>query len=361
MSVTDPRLAWSVVLAPRRPDLARPAFPGLVTDIVGKVHIPAVDPMTHVLRGPLPVATMGRGRTLPGIVFALSGVGPAAVLTLVDKQPGEVEGHLRLDRMRARMASTLLGLEVPEGKVAPSLEATPERLGALLSERFADDDDWELVGITEVCAVLSEGVAEDTPDVDGYQDLGDLRIARAVGIGQGHAAFTLTGFHTRETDRKVMERRLVVLTEGHQSRVPPLGEYGAHALTWGRNAAAGQRLSAALAGVVADVRLAASWAVTGGPIDGGEPDFDRLAARLEMLRVRLKDVVGMLRRGQEDLLRAAGRVLGEGAEVRAESPFSEASRRGARLAERLDEEEQAAARWADALRVARRSYEARRG
>lgn len=355
MSLTDPRLAWSVILAPRRPEQPRPDWPAMVSDIVGKVHVPPIDPMTHVLRGPFPVATLTRGRTPCGIGFVLSGTGPAVALTLVDIEPGEVEGHLRLVGMRARIASTLLGLEVPKAGVPPEMEATPDILGALLGEKFEQSDSWELLGITEVCAVLSEGVPEDLPEADGFADVGEMRIARAVGIGQGHAAFTLTGFHVRETSRKVMSRRLLVLTEGHLTRVPPLAEYGAHALSWGRDAAAGLRLSQALSGVLVDVRVAASWAVAGGPIEGGEPDFERLAARLEMLRVRLKEVVGRLRRGQGGLGRACQRILGDSREVVASSPFPEASRRGERLADRLAEEEEMAARWADALAVARKS------
>ncbi|MCO4768910.1 MAG: hypothetical protein KDA24_02695 [Deltaproteobacteria bacterium] len=355
MSLSNPRLAWTVVFAPRRADSAPPPWPSLVTDIVGQVHLPPVDPVTHVLRGPFPVATLSRGRSLAGIRFVVSGAGRAAVLTLVDQEDGEVEGHLRLDTMRARIASTLLGLDVPKKGTSPEIEATPDRLGALLRERFLEDDDWEVLGISEICAALSEGVPEDLPGVDGFQDLGDLRMSRAVGIGQGHVAFTLTGFHTKETDRLVMERRLHVLTQGHLTTVPPLGEYGAYALTWGREAQAGLRLSTALAGVVADVRVAASWAVTGGPIEGGEPDFDRLAARLEMVRVRLKEVVGRLRRGKEELRGAAARVVGGEKEIATSSPFPEASARADRLADRLAEEEEMGARWSEALAVARRA------
>ena len=185
MSLSDPRLAWSVVLAPRRDDVGPPPWPVFVTDVVGSVHLPAVDPLAHVLRGPFPVGTLSRGRTLGGLRFALSGAGRSAVLTLVDKEPGEAEAGLRLDSMRARIASTLLGLDVPEAGTPTELEATPERLGALLRERFEADEHWDLLGITEVSGALSEGVPEDLPGVDGFQDVGELRIARAVGIGQG--------------------------------------------------------------------------------------------------------------------------------------------------------------------------------
>jgi|GEM_PF-1995674 len=355
MAIADPRLAWSLVFAPRRPEGEVPAWPELVARLVGAVHMPHIDPMARVLRGPLPVGTLARGSSEAGVRFVLSGVGHAATLTLVDKEPGEIEGHLRLERMRARFAATLLGLDVPEDGGATGLEATPERMGTLLGDVFGAEPEWELLGITEVCASLSEGVPEDAPRVDGFGDVGDLRIARATGIGQGHAAFTLTGFHTLETARLVMERRLDVLTQGHQTTVPPFADYGAHALTWGRAAASGLRLSQALAGVVADVRVAASWAVTGGPLDDGPPRFDLLAARLEMLRVRLQEVIAQLRRSQDDLTRAARRILGDGAEVGASSPFPEASSRGSRLADRLAEEEQMAARWAEALTVARRA------
>ena len=127
MSLSDPRLAWSVVLAPRRDDVGPPPWPVFVTDVVGSVHLPAVDPLAHVLRGPFPVGTLSRGRTLGGLRFALSGAGRSAVLTLVDQEPGEAEAGLRLDSMRARIASTLLGLDVPEAGTPTELEATPER------------------------------------------------------------------------------------------------------------------------------------------------------------------------------------------------------------------------------------------
>lgn len=353
MSVSDPRLAWSVVFAPRRPEAEPPPWPDVVARVVGKVTLPAVDPVTHVLRGPFPVATLHRGRAASGVGHILSGTGPSVVLTLTDKEPGEVDGHLRLERMRARMAATLLGLEVPAAGRGTELEATPERLGALLREQFDGDDAWEVLGIVEAAAILSEGVPEDLPSVEGYQDFGDLRLARAVGVGAGHVAFLATGFHTRETERNVMERRLTVMTEGYMETVPPLAEFGSHALHWGAAASSGLRLSQALAGVIGDVRVGASWAVSGGPIES-EPDFDRLAARLEVLRVRLKEVVGRLRRGRAALVRSASRLVGD-EDVAPSSPLTEASVRGARLADRLAEEEELGGRWAEALAVARKN------
>ena len=330
MSLSDPRLAWSVVLAPRRPEGEPPPWPELVSRVLGKVSLPAVDPVTHVLRGPFPVATIHRGRAASGVRHLLSGTGPSVALTVVDREDGEVEGHLRLERMRARLAATLLGLDVPKAGESTELEATPERLGALLREQFEADDAWEVLGLVEVAAVLSEGVPEDLPSAEGYQDFGDLRLARAVGVGGGHVAFLATGFHTKPTERHVMERRLDVMGAGYMETVPPLAEFGAHALAWGAAAATGLRLSQALAGVIGDVRLAASWAVSGGPLEGGEPDFDRLAARLEVLRVRLKEVVGRLRRGRAALVTSAERLVGDGIAVPPSSPLTEASSRAAR-------------------------------
>ena len=357
MSLGSRRLAWTLVLEPRRPEVDPPPWPALVLDTVGKVEVPEVDPVARILKGPFPLGTMARRRSEADLPMILSGVGRRVALTIVDNHLDPYEGRFVLEPLRARIASTVLGLEPPDVDApASELAATPTRLGALLAERFEDDPDWDFVGLCEVSAALMEGVPADLPTTDGYMDHGDLRIERAVGVGQGHLAFVLSGYWTNPTEMGTMERRLHVLTHGHQSTVPPLAHFAAHALDWGRSARTGMNLDVALDGVIADVRVAASWAVSGGPLPGDqEPDFDRLAARLEMLRVRTREVIRRLRAHRADLEMAARRIVGEGAELLASSPFPEASARADELADALATREEAAASWAEALEVARRT------
>ena len=356
MSLSDPRLGWSLVLAPRAVAPSEvPTLPSIVARLAPDVRLPRVDPVTHVLHGPFPRAVLERAEGPGGLGVVVSGTGRALCLTVVHRSEGECGEFFPLAPLRGRIACALLGLDVPPMDAAPTgLEATPERLGTLLAERFEADDDWELIGLVEVAAALFEGLPADLPEGDGWLDHGDLRVARAVGVGAGHVALTLTGHHTDKLEREVMGRRLLVLTEGHLERPPAPAEYGAHALVWGRAARRGQRLVMALEGVVEEVRLATSWAVAGGPLPTDqEPDFDRLAARLEILAVQLREVVGALDRTADDLRPAAERVLGPGVEIPSTSPFTEASVRARRLREELAGRETEALRWARVLAVSR--------
>mgnify|MGYP000179510505 CR=1 FL=1 len=354
MSLSEPRLAWSVAFVPSAfLPIDAPAWPSLITEVAGNVTAPTVDPVTHILHGPIPRAALARGVTDAGLHFVVGGVGSGITLTLTDHVDGEVDA-LDLGAMRARLASALLGLEVPaRGAPAGEMAATPDRLGALLAERFDGEPGWRFVGLVEVSAVLQEGVASTLPDGDGWVDQGDLRIGRATGIGAGHAAWTLSGYWTTKTQRSVLDRRLTVLLKGHLNRMSAFAQYGSHALVWGEAARSAMRLSSALDGIIADVRMAASWKIAGGPLPAGqEPDFDRLAARLEVARVRLREEIVRLVTGGDRLIPSAERVLGEGATFEETGPFLEASSRAGRLVAQLEAREQAADRWAAALRVA---------
>ena len=244
MSLSEPRLAWSVAFVPSAfLPVDAPAWPSLITEVAGNVTAPTVDPVTHILHGPIPRAALARGVTDAGLHFVVGGVGSGITLTLTDHLDGEVDA-LDLGAMRARLASALLGLEVPaKGEPAGEMAATPDRLGALLAERFADEPGWRFVGLVEVSAVLQEGVASTLPDGDGWVDQGDLRIGRATGIGAGHAAWTLSGYWTTKTQRTVLDRRLTVLLKGHLNRMSAFAQYGSHALVWGEAARSAMRCS----------------------------------------------------------------------------------------------------------------------
>ncbi len=355
MSLSCPRLAWTVVFVPTEPSpLDVPAWPGLVTAVTGAFSAPVVDPVTHILHGAIPRAAMARGRAAKGLRYVVAGVGNALCLTVIDSSEEELEGLVDLRSMQARLASLLLGLEVPlPGAPTTEMSATPELMGALLAEAVAVDPAWTFAGLVEISGVLSEGVPGTLPDGDGWADRGDLRIGRATGVGARHAAWTLTGHWTTQTERMVLDRQISVLLQGHLNRMSALAQYGSHALLWGEAARSAMRLGSALEGIIVDVRFAASWAISGGPLPTGEmPDFPALSGRLEVARVRLREEISRLLRGGDRLVPAAERVLGEGTSFRENGPFLEASPRAAALIARLESEEEAAERWAHALQVA---------
>ncbi len=358
MSLSCPRLAWTVVFVPTEPSpLEAPPWPGLITDVAGMFTAPLVDPVTHILHGAIPRAAMARGRTPQGIRYVVGGIGNGISLTLIDSSEDAIQGSLDLRARQARLASVLLGLDVPPADEPPGeLNATAERMGALLAERFEADPAWAFAGLVEVSGVLSEGVPSTLPDGDGWVDQGDLRIGRATGVGARHVAWSLTGHWTTETERTVLDRRVTVLIQGHLNRMSALAQYGSYALLWGEAARSAMRLGSALEGIIADVRLGASWAITGGPLpDGATPEFARLAGRLEVARVRLREEINRLIGGGDKLVPSAERVLGEGTQFREEGPFLEASPRAARLIESLEARESAASRWANALEIAIRA------
>ncbi|MCP4870593.1 MAG: hypothetical protein GY898_17970 [Proteobacteria bacterium] len=326
MGLHDPRLAWSLLLAPRNPWAdAPPPWPSFVTDRFGDVALGRTDPIDEVVRGPFPLRALARDSQ-----SVLSGAGDAIAVTAIARRTGELERHVPSDELRAEASAVALG-------------------GAALEEVTADLDaagDWEIVGLVEVEAVLSEGIAEDLPDVPGWRELGLLRLHRAAGVGEGHAAWQAEGWFARNSERVVMDRRLEVLCMGHRARVPSLVDYGASALRWGAAARSAARSSRALQAVIADVRAA-----TAASLAGESVQTQMLTARLERARASLAEVLLPLQERAPELRFAAERVLGDGESAAPDGALVEASTRADALADRVAALDAAGARWSDALRA----------
>lgn len=342
MSQVEARLAWTLFLAPRRPHGDRPAWPALLQRCFGDVDPGRVDPIEEILRGPLPVRVLARpetGKTL------LSGLGDGVAITGLATAPASDDEPLpSVDDLRRRAIAALLVSSEP---------ATDEAIEALLAE-LGEDPHWEVAGLVEVEAGLHEGLPEDVPEGAGWLDQGVERIHRAAGVGEGHAGFAVEAWFARHSERTVAIRRLAILCAGHGVRVPPLVEYGWSALRWGRAARSGLRRSRALESVLEEVRLAASWATTGGPVpDGLDLDLPRLAARLDTARVALQEVVEELEGRRSGVERAAARIVASGHEPSTEGPFVEASARGDEMVRTLAARVATGGRWAEALASAR--------
>lgn len=324
MGLHDPRLAWSLLLAPRTPWAeAPPPFPDFISARFGDVAIGRTDPIDEVVRGPFPLRALARDS-----VSVLSGAGDAIAVTAIARQLGEVERHVPSDELRKEASALALG-------------------GASVGDLTADLDaagDWTIIGLVEVEAVLSEGIPEDLPDVPGWRELGLLRLHRAAGVGEGHAAWQAEGWFTRNSERVVMDRRLEVLCLGHRSRVPSLVDYGASALRWGTAARAAGRASRALQAVIADVRAATAAGLAGESVDGV-----LLTARLERARAALAEVLLPLQERAPELRLAAERVLGAGESATPDGALVEASPRADALAQRLAALDAVGARWSAAL------------
>jgi len=327
MALRDPRFALSVVLVPRAPwaDGAAP-LPALATELFGEVTVGRREPIDRVLLGPYPDRVLGRLRG--EVELVLSGLGQAVALTAISRRAGELEREPPVDELRADAVAALSG-----GDEAVSA----------LTEQLSADEHFDVAGLVEIDAALSEGIAGDVPDVGGWRDLAGLHVHRAAGVGEGHAAWQLRGWFVRRSDHVVMDRRLDVLTGGHQARTPPLLDFGASAVRWGTASRAAERRSRALEAVVAEVRAATAAALGGAAVPEG------LSARLARARVSLAEVVIELQARRPGLLRAATRVLGDGGPARAGGPLLEASARAVELTDRLATLEGVAARWADAL------------
>ena len=342
MSQIQSRLAWTLFLAPRRPHAERPPWPPALRRCFGDVVPGRVDPIEEILRGPLPVRVLARpeaGGTL------LSGLGHGVAITGVAVHDiGEDEEPPPIDVLRRRAIAALLVSEEP---------ATDEQLEAFLAE-LGEDPGWAVGGLVEVDAGLFEGLPEDVPEGEGWLDQGVARIQRAAGVGEGHAGFGVEAWFSRHSERPVSIRRLDVLCAGHGNKVPPLVEYGWSAIRWGQAARTALRRSRALEAITDEVRVAASWALAGGPMpDGAEPDLSGLAARLDTARVALQEVVEELQSRRPTLGRAAARILQEGEVPAADGPFVEASERGDEMIATLAARVTTAGRWADALRTVR--------
>ena len=166
MGLHDPRLAWTLLLAPRVPwSDEPPPWPAVVTDAFGDVPIGRTDPIDEVLRGPFPLRALARK---PDLV--LSGVGDAVAITAVARRSGELERHVPDAELRAEASASVLG----EGRTVADLKGALDADGA-----------WEVAGLIEVEAVLAEGIPEDLPEVLGWREIGPLRLHRAAGAGRG--------------------------------------------------------------------------------------------------------------------------------------------------------------------------------
>jgi len=324
MGLYDPRLAWSLLLAPRNPWADNvPAWPKIVTDRFGEVALGRTDPIDEILRGPFPLRALARDGD-----SVLSGAGDAIAITGIARRAGELEGNPPSDELRDEASARVLG-------------------GASLEDVKADLDaagDWDVIGLVEVEGVLHEGIAEDLPDLPGWRELGLLRLHRAEGVGEGHAAWQVEGWFARNSERVVMDRRLDVLCAGHRARVPSLVDYGASALRWGSAARDAGRASRALHAVIADVRIATAAALAGEAVQAG-----LLRARLERARGALAEVLLPLQQRAPDLRQAAERVLGPGLAASRDGALVEASPRADALVDRLTALDAVGARWSGAL------------
>jgi hypothetical protein len=324
MGLHDPRLAWSLLLAPRSTWAdAPPPWPKVVTDGFGDVSLGRTDPIDEVLRGPFPLRALARR---DGMV--LSGVGDAIALTAIARQEGEVERHVPSDELRAEASARVLG-----GGGLDGLRSDLDAAGQ-----------WEVIGLVEVQGALHEGIAVDLPDLPGWREVGPLRLHRAAGVGEGHAAWQVEGWFALGSERAVMDVRLDVLCLGHRSRVPPLVDYGAGALRWGTAARSAGRTSRALRAVIEDVRRATAAGLAGEAVDTAV-----LNARLQRARAALAEVLLPLLHRAPELRAAAARVLGDGLTPSPHGALVEASSRADALVERLTALDGVGARWSEAL------------
>lgn len=341
MSWIDPRLAWTLLLSPRRRDAGRPAWPQVVARRFGEVDPGRVDPIEEILRGPWPLRVLAQA---DGGDALLCGLGDGIAMSGIGQLRGEVEDDGWADALRRRAIGALLG------GAAGGSDAEVE---GLLADLEADPA-WEVEGLVEVAAALCEGLPDDLPDEGGWLQQGSHRIQRAAGVGEGHAAWHVEAWYGTPAERSVAAQRVDVLCRGFDGRLPALIDYGSRAVRWGRGARDALRRSRALEAVLGEVRVGASWAVAGGPVPGpGIPDLPRLAARLDTARVALQEVVCELGALRPGLARAAERILGTASEAEPHGPFVEASARAGEMLETLGGRVEAAARWADALRTAR--------
>lgn len=298
--------------------------------------VPARDPIEQVLEGPFPPRVLGRGMA-GDVAWTVSGLGAATAWTAVaewrPEDPDEDGVEAPVDDLRARAVAAVLG----EGGVE-ALELEPA---------------WRIAGVVEVHGLLWLGLLDDPLPRSGAARVGDCVIGRGVGSGPGHIAWQVTAGYRGTKDRPVAEQRLRVLAEGWRERAPAPAAYGAEALRWGEGARSATRRAAALEAVCAEAELACGWAVAGGPWPGEEPDLVRIGARLDALRVGLRQDLEALDRLATPLGSSATRLLGEGTAVEPGGPCPEASSDGAALVDRLRGLERTAARWAEALASSR--------
>ena len=342
MAAQEPRLAWTL-LRPRGASLSGPPpWPAVVTDHFGEVPLGAVPDVQWLLEGPLPVQVLSRVDSAAG-GWVLSGLGRALGITIKVNEQGDADRPSPAKHLRNKAVAAMVGTDLAVG------EDLADKLRALVE----DEPNWEFVGVVEVFASLDEGATPDLPDESGWDDLSALIVGRGVGIGLGHVAWELAGWYSGATERGVMNRRVQVLLDGHLKKPSALLCYGAAAVSWGAVVRDATRRAAALESVLDEVRLAASWAISGGPaVDLDEARYVALAARLETLRVGLEEDLQRLRSWQQRLAHPTLRILGGQRKASPVGAFIEASPRSSELLADFEGRVQVAARWSEALHLA---------
>ena len=346
MSRLDARLGFTLLLRPPAPIAEVVAWPGLLTALLPDLALPTQDPLQAVLDGAFGRLVLRRRPLDDDCGLIVSGLGDVLGVTASVRAPGEVdENRDPLDELRAR-ALDLLG-------ITDALAGDEDALSRSLA---SESGPWSLDGLVEVSAELLEGLPEDLDDDLPAAEVGNVQIVRAGGVGQGHVGWSLLGSFGRSSERPVASWGVLSLCEGHLGRVAPLVAYGAAAIGFGAALARARRQMAALDGLVPLVQAACSWATAKGPWPGAgdAPDYAGLAARLELLKVGLRESHEALRSGRGPLREAATRALvaqkpGEG------GPFVEASQRGEHALDRVAAREESVARWAGALALARQA------
>lgn len=343
MAAQDPRLAWTLLLRPNKTSLAEPPpWPSLVRERFGDVALGPLPSVQRVLEGPLPTQVLSRVARDDGR-WVLSGLGRSLAITIGVEHMGEVDRFVPVDQLRRQAIACFTGSDsAHETDLASSLRTLVDL-----------ESDWEFLGLIEVVASLGEGATPELPDENGWDDLSGLVLGRGAGAGLGHVAWELSGWYSGATERGVMSQRLQVLLEGHLKRPSALICFGADAAEWGAVVTNASRRAEALESVLDEVRLAASWAISGGPaVELDELAHTLLSARLETLRVGLEEDLQHLRACNARLQGPIQRILGRGRAASPSGAFIEASSRAVDLLAELEGRAQVAARWSDALSLA---------
>jgi hypothetical protein len=343
MSRQDPRLVWTLLLRPPTPPVDGVRWPGLLRRLTPDLEPPVQDPLQAVVDGAFGRRVLRRAPLDGDAGLIISGLGELVGVSVSVAQLGEIEeGDPSAGLREAALAA--LGLT----------QAMGGDDDALAEALASDAGPWTLDGLIEVSAELLMGVPNELDEDLPAAEVGLVQIVRGGGVGQGHVAWALTGTFGRDSERPVAQRGVLALAEGHKGRVPATVAYGAAAVRFGAALSRAQRQIAALEGLVPLVRAACSWATARGPWPGpgDRPDYAALAARVELLKVGLRESHESLCEAQRPLLTAATRAL-VGAAPPDGGPFVEAAGRGSEAVARVAAREASVARWAGALALAR--------
>ena len=320
MSLEALRLAWTLLLAPRRPhDRGPRPWPPLLARLGVEPAEPLVDPLARMLHGPVPVGVLARHSAADGTRCLVSGLGDTLGVTII--VTGEDDS---VDELRRR-AAAVLGLV--DGAESPTGEG------------------WRSLGIAETQVELGEGNPPGDPP-RGWVSLQDLELGRAVGEGAGHVAWRAVGYYIGATERVVMDRRLEVLLTGHEQRWPALVGYAAGALRWAEALEDALRQSEALGDLLSQARAVSSDLVAGGDGGGARPLMARLDVMRQLLRESADSLLAQRSRMEEQAERLGPRS--------GSPPFPETGAQGNELVERLRTLERSAERWMGALERALR-------